>query len=81
MEKTVVIIGSLTCEVCYDLKEALDALEIEYIFINGEDDNTQDYCDIHNVNVFPHIQIVDETNKVIWQESNADLSTILEELR
>ena len=61
------IFGSNNCPKCDRLTDALKKHNISYAFVDALADDTQDFCDEHNVDDLPHIQLINDANKVIFE--------------
>ena len=61
------VFGASKCENCKKLANGLDAFKISYAFVDAFSPETQKFCDKHHVNRLPHVQVVDEKDKVIFE--------------
>lgn len=76
------VFGSLTCEKCDMLVEALHLLDIDHEFINVFDDKYTDLCDLNDVNALPHVQILDDNGRVTWSAAKGvTLQEILSQVK
>lgn len=67
---TIRFFGSPDCETCQALKADLDARGEEYAFVDAsrfDDEAINQLCDDNNVSDFPHIQLLDDQNKVLGE--------------
>jgi len=64
------IYGSDSCEKCRLIIGALTLLEREFEFIDALSDLNQDLCDLNDVDALPHIQLLNEHAKIVWQASD-----------
>jgi len=71
--------GSLTCDACNDLKRELELSGVkrkfDYMFIDAMADDTQDFCDEHEVEELPHIKIYDDGGHLIFNKIKTEIST------
>ena len=59
--------GSSNCKDCLELFVLLNKYQIDYEYIDAmeDDEETQKFCDKHDVDELPHIQILDENDNII----------------
>ncbi len=57
--------GSHDCDSCKALRAKFDAAQITYEFIDAFADDTQAFCDKHDVEALPHIQFLSDDGGVI----------------
>ena len=71
-----------TCPIC-DIamqKIELEKDVFEYVYWYAIHSETQDFCDENNVDELPHMQILDEDDKVIEECIGADVLTALRDI-
>ncbi len=62
------LFGSHECEKCVGIRASLDKEGVEYEFIGAmvfDDDRINQLCDDNNVSDLPHVQFLDDQEKVI----------------
>lgn len=64
------VFGSSTCGKCQALVNGLKLLQLPYEYVDAFADETQTFCDEHNISDLPHVQIT-EANSVTWQKAGA----------
>lgn len=59
--------GSSDCRDCLALFVILEKIQVNYEYIDGHDERefVQDFCDEQNIDELPHLQFIDENNKVV----------------
>lgn len=60
--------GSSECRSCLQIFVFLEKCQINYKYYDGHDienDDVYNMCEDQNVNELPHLQIIDDSNKVI----------------
>ena len=62
------IFGSQDCKNCKKLLDGLNKHGVSYAFVDAMAEETQDFCDRHGVNVLPHVQIVDASGSVLFEQ-------------
>jgi len=63
------VFGADTCKKCNKLLVDLRENNIKYSFIDALADDTQDFCDKHNVNRLPHVQVLNENGTIVLNKS------------
>lgn len=63
------------CAICKEMKEGLKDLAL--IYIDADADDTQELCDQYNVDILPHVQILDENDSVLWQYASQDIDSAM----
>lgn len=63
------LFGSKECHRCRIITSALTLLSIPLDFVDANADETQDFCDEHDVDALPHVQLLDDKGDVVWQKS------------
>ena len=64
--------GSSDCKDCLELFIILNKANVDFEYIDAFDDETQEFCDEHNVDRLPHIQFVEEDNIIIEHVGSID---------
>ena len=61
--------GSSECEDCAEFFIIVNKLQVDYEYIDtgAEDDDIQDFCDEHNIELLPHIQFLDKNDEVLLE--------------
>lgn len=72
------VFGSSECGRCKSVVACLHVHKIAFDYIDALADDTQDFCDEQNVDMLPHVQVVNDAGKVVDQwvapdEKAADL--------
>ena len=60
--------GSPTCKDCLKIFVILEKFQVDYKYIDGHDienDEVYNMCEEHNVEELPHLQFLDDNNKII----------------
>ena len=63
------VFGSNTCGKCHAIVNGLRLLQKPFEYIDAMAEDTQDFCDKHNIGPLPHIQIYDEQGNVLWEKA------------
>lgn len=61
------IFGTSNCKDCLFALTLIAKSKIEFEYVDANEDETQDFCDIHNVNELPHLQFLDEVEDVLME--------------
>ena len=72
--------GSQNCDICQKLTDNLDRNNISYVFVDALADGTQDFCDRHNVDALPHVQVIDANGKMLLNKSGYILPATIKKL-
>ena len=58
--------GSSDCKDCLELFVILNKSQVEYEYIDTSDlsDEIQSFCDRHNIDELPHVQFLDDKDKI-----------------
>lgn len=70
MDAVIRVFGSSTCAKCQALVNGLKLLRMPYEYVDAMADDTQNFCDQHNVGDLPHVQITQD-DIVTWQKAGA----------
>jgi hypothetical protein len=62
------VFGSTTCGKCVSLVNGLKLLQMPFEYVDAFADDTQDFCDEHNVDGLPHVQLITD-GKVSWERA------------
>ena len=74
------VFGSNECPTCLGLKDTLTKENIKFEFIDAlsdDDDAVQDFCDAHDVEHLPHVQIVEGDTIVYQAIEKVDVSLLI----
>ncbi len=66
MTANVMVFGADNCEKCKRLLDKLGESSVPYVFIDAFADDTQNFCDEHDVDDLPHVQILDDMGVVVF---------------
>lgn len=64
--------GGSNCRECLELFVILNKLNVDFEYVDAFDDDTQDFCDEHNVDKLPHIQFVEDEDVIIEHAGSID---------
>ena len=74
--------GSDDCEKCKSFKQSFSLLGIKYDYVDAGVDKNQALCEKNKVDKLPHIQIVDDSDKVVYEEiEKINVPTLVMKLR
>ena len=62
------VFGTGDCKDCKLLLNALNSKNISYSFVDALSPDTQEFCDKHNVNRLPHVQVIDARGKITYEK-------------
>lgn len=75
---------SKDCDDCAKLKKEIKDSgilgKLNYLFVDGLDDNTQEFCDYHNVDKMPRVKIFDSKGNLALDKTGLFDISELEEL-
>jgi len=58
----------VNCAISYnELNKSRFLHKHNFIYIDALEDDTQDFCDKHNIDEIPHIKIYDDSNTLIFE--------------
>ena len=57
--------GSSSCRDCLKTFVLLNKFQVNYTYIDTDEDDVQDFCDEQNVDELPHLQFLDDNDTVI----------------
>jgi glutaredoxin len=57
--------GRPGCKDCLKTFVLLNRFQIDYSYIDTDEDDVQDFCDDHDVDELPHIQFLDDNDNII----------------
>lgn len=63
------LFGSMRCQDCLAVLKLFKEFNIPFEYIDTDDfsDEVQDFCDIHNVDMLPHVQILDLEENILFE--------------
>ena len=64
--------GSSDCRDCLELFVILGKTNVDFEYIDAFDDDTQELCDEHDVDLLPHIQFVEDENVIVEHAGSID---------
>lgn len=77
------VFGSRYCSTCLNLCKDLHGIGMDYIWIDADEDESEDLCDVNEVDYLPHIQIADG-DRVVFNHAGpllaADIKLIYERM-
>jgi hypothetical protein len=65
---TIRIFGSNECQVCQTLTGNLRLMQVSFDFVDALNEKSQALCDEFNVDDLPHIQVLDDKGRVVWED-------------
>jgi len=70
----------MNCAISHnELKKSGLLLKHNFVYIDAMEDDTQDFCDEHDVDEIPHIKIYDDNNSLIFERCGLFLLEDVEE--
>jgi hypothetical protein len=55
------------CDNCEAMMRGFRESRVTYFYVDAEDDASQSLCDRHGVDEVPHVQILNNKNKVVYE--------------
>lgn len=76
------IFGSTSCQDCNTICNGLVAMGYSFEFVDALDENNDPICDANNVLDLPHVQIVDDNEKILWEKvKGVSLTNIFSQIK
>jgi arsenate reductase-like glutaredoxin family protein len=71
------LFGSNTCERCELIRNGLTLMGYKFEFVDAMSPDNDEICDLHNVDMLPHIQIIDDNDNIVWQKADKFSLTVV----
>lgn len=69
------IIGSHECKVCQQIVSRFKLqISIIWEWVDANAPDTQELCDLYDVDILPHVQILDDKGNIVWQRASQELT-------
>ena len=80
MSKKLIVVGAKWCSACSDLKKQLSVREIEYEYMDADEDEGLTFCQYHKVRSLPTCFII-EDNDIVKTVIGNKVNDIVEGLK